>query len=190
VIAAAGPRKAKEAVKDVLLRGGATTGYFDGLSTQIHVQIFSLVDLKTRLALTMETCRGFRDLQQQPGVWDNLIIPCLGTGWRDSKGWITGVGVRRLLANIPVASVEHLDLRGDSCGARDIEHVMKSLPSLRRLGLHGKRVKGNVVTKAIANSSWIGKLQHLDLNDAKLDEESIFTVLRAAPSLTHLVLVS
>jgi hypothetical protein len=187
VAAAAGPRKKIEPVKDVLLRGGATTGLFDDLSTQIHIQIFSLVDLMTRLRLTMETCRGFRDLHQQPGVWDTLLIPFTGSGYMSSKGWMTGIGLRRLLTKIPLEGVEHLDLsHGDSASAYDLQHALQALPSLRKLGMHGKRVKGNVM-KTVANASWIGQLQYLNLDSCKCDEEAICSVLRKAPSLTHLI---
>ena len=111
-------RKKASPVKDVVLRGGANTGYFHGLTTENHIAVFSHVDIQTRLSLVLSTCRGFRDLQQQPAMWECLNLICNTGGWRGTK-WINGVGVRRLTGKRPMSGVQSLTLGGEGCVAND-----------------------------------------------------------------------
>jgi hypothetical protein len=178
------------------------TGLFDDLTTEVHVNIFSRLELKERLTVSIAVCKAWRSFRQQRELWSDVSVK---ETYREKMMWLHGPGLGRIMRWMPANAASSLTIsiknknNDKKIDAASICAAFKSLrgwkggisakqkdlgpSSLRSLTLHSRRVGGTVLKTAAALFG--AGLQHLDVNDyccRKVDTEDVLKVL---PGTSH-----
>lgn len=177
------------------------TGYFDDIDDMLLVDIMSRLSLVSRLSAATCVCKSWRFLRDRCELWTSLKLRdaseagawfgCEVDGFYTKTDTlpIRGQYLEHLVNFVPKAAVTSLCLQtgeGRSIGVKDVERLLKGLPSLRSVCLQGKAVKSSVL-QTLVKHACAPDISRLDLREPCFGSaKDVLTLLTRTCKLEHL----